>query len=285
MLDICWIFLCPLDTATSNHESIGCMHGCQVGSSVCMQNFHALSLRLFLLRRPVILFSVCQWKLKNEYKVWRQLGTNHRFWDLWSYISLYFCLYSSFIAPVPSLLIARGMDAQTSPLYTPFFGVMGAVSAVVFCGRSLNFLGDFSSTWRCLWNGKGWRWNMLHGSDAARIDYQVHHTCRYGGYCWYLRSRCGCACRPTTWCCKKYGQVRSQLCTLICHRSLYQLGAGLSVGLSGLGAGFAIGIVGDAGVRGTAQQARLFVGMVLILIFAEVLGLYGLIVALMLSTK
>lgn len=37
---------------------------------------------------------------------------------------------------------------------------------------------------------------------------------------------------------------------------------------------FAIGIVGDAGVRGTAQQPRLFVGMILILIFAEVLGEY-----------
>ena len=43
-------------------------------------------------------------------------------------------------------------------------------------------------------------------------------------------------------------------------------------GLAGLAAGFAIGIVGDAGVRGTAQQPRLFVGMILILIFAEVLG-------------
>jgi F0F1-type ATP synthase membrane subunit c/vacuolar-type H+-ATPase subunit K len=32
--------------------------------------------------------------------------------------------------------------------------------------------------------------------------------------------------------------------------------------LAGLSAGFAIGIVGDAGVRGTAQQPRLFVGMV-----------------------
>jgi V-type H+-transporting ATPase proteolipid subunit len=40
------------------------------------------------------------------------------------------------------------------------------------------------------------------------------------------------------------------------------LGAGLSVGLSGLAAGFAIGIVGDAGVRGTAMQPRIFVGMV-----------------------
>lgn len=64
-----------------------------------------------------------------------------------------------------------------------------------------------------------------------------------------------------------------------------QLGAGLSVGLSGLAAGFAIGIVGDAGVRGNSQQPRLFVGMLLILIFAEVLGLYGLIVALLLNAR
>jgi V-type H+-transporting ATPase proteolipid subunit len=64
-----------------------------------------------------------------------------------------------------------------------------------------------------------------------------------------------------------------------------ELGAGLAVGLAGLAAGFAIGIVGDAGVRGTAQQPRLFVGMILILIFAEVLGLYGLIVALIMHTN
>ena len=75
------------------------------------------------------------------------------------------------------------------------------------------------------------------------------------------------------------------LCFSNVSRSFTHLGAGLSVGLSGLAAGFAIGIVGDAGVRGTAQQPRLFVGMILILIFAEVLGLYGLIVALILSTK
>ena len=42
---------------------------------------------------------------------------------------------------------------------------------------------------------------------------------------------------------------------LLC-RSFVHLGAGLSVGLSGLAAGFAIGIVGDAGVRGTAQQPK-----------------------------
>lgn len=56
------------------------------------------------------------------------------------------------------------------------------------------------------------------------------------------------------------------------YTGFIQLGAGLAVGLAGMAAGFAIGIVGDAGVRGTAQQPRLFVGMILILIFAEVLG-------------
>lgn len=63
------------------------------------------------------------------------------------------------------------------------------------------------------------------------------------------------------------------------------LACGLSVGLTGLAAGYAIGVVGDMGVRSYMQQSRIFVGMVLILIFGEVLGLYGLIVALILNTK
>ena len=63
------------------------------------------------------------------------------------------------------------------------------------------------------------------------------------------------------------------------------LAAGLACGLSGLAAGIAIGIVGDAGVRASAQQTKLYVGMVLILIFAEALGLYGLIVGLILTSK
>ena len=78
------------------------------------------------------------------------------------------------------------------------------------------------------------------------------------------------------------GSIKSPMAL---YTGFIQLGAGLSVGLAGLAAGFAIGIVGDAGVRGTAQQPRLFVGMILILIFAEVLGLYGLIVALIMNTR
>jgi V-type H+-transporting ATPase proteolipid subunit len=62
------------------------------------------------------------------------------------------------------------------------------------------------------------------------------------------------------------------------------LGAGLTVGMSSLAAGLAIGIVGDAGVRANAQQPKLYVGMILILIFAEALGLYGLIVGLVVAS-
>ncbi|CAI9755893.1 unnamed protein product [Fraxinus pennsylvanica] len=54
---------------------------------------------------------------------------------------------------------------------------------------------------------------------------------------------------------------------------------------AGLSAGMAIGIVGDAGVRANAQQPKLFVGMILILIFAEALALYGLIVGIILSSR
>lgn len=69
------------------------------------------------------------------------------------------------------------------------------------------------------------------------------------------------------------------------------LASGLSVGLAGVAAGYTIGVVGDAvsvvvpygyiilttfqGVRAYMQQSRVYVGMILILIFGEVLGLYG----------
>ncbi|TPP66351.1 V-type proton ATPase proteolipid subunit [Fasciola gigantica] len=154
------------------------------------------------------------------------------------------------------------MDSASDPIYAPFFGVMGAVSAVVFCA-----LGAAYGTAKA---GAG-----ICSMGVMRPELIIKSIIPV-----VMAGIVGI-----------YGLVVAVLVVQQLDsakkmdKSLYQLGAGLSVGLSGLGAGFAIGIVGDAGVRGTAQQARLFVGMVLILIFAEVLGLYGLIVALMLSTK
>ena len=62
------------------------------------------------------------------------------------------------------------------------------------------------------------------------------------------------------------------------------LAAGLCCGLSSLASGLAIGVAGDAGVRAYAQTDAIFVGLVLIMIFAEAIGLYGMIVAIILST-
>ncbi|XBW34757.1 hypothetical protein QEN19_000324 [Hanseniaspora menglaensis] len=67
--------------------------------------------------------------------------------------------------------------------------------------------------------------------------------------------------------------------------SFLHLACGLCVGFACLSSGYAIGVVGDVGVRKFMKQSRLFVGIVLILIFAEVLGLYGMIIALILNTR
>ena len=77
------------------------------------------------------------------------------------------------------------------------------------------------------------------------------------------------------------GKISDQKYTL--KQGFNHFASGLCCGFSSLGAGIAIGIGGDAGVRALGQQDRIFVGMMLILIFAEALGLYGLIVALILA--
>jgi V-type H+-transporting ATPase proteolipid subunit len=76
------------------------------------------------------------------------------------------------------------------------------------------------------------------------------------------------------------------------YSGFVHLGAGLACGATGMAAGYAIGIVGDSVrfherrlrslakyslqcVRAYVRESKVFVAMVLILIFAEVLGLYG----------
>jgi len=154
-----------------------------------------------------------------------------------------------------------------SPVYSPFFGVMGCASAMVFSALGAAYGTAKSGTGIAAMSVMRPELIMksiipvvmagiiaIYGLVvAALIANNIKEGGTPGGYKLF------------------HGFV--------------DLGAGLSVGLSGLAAGFAIGVVGDAGVRGTAQQPRLFVGMILILIFAEVLGLYGLIVALVLTSK
>ncbi|BFZ14867.1 hypothetical protein BsWGS_17906 [Bradybaena similaris] len=164
--------------------------------------------------------------------------------------------------------MSTATDSDTSynynaPPYSPFFGVMGVTSAISFCA-----LGAAYGTAK---SGTGI--SAMAVMKPELIMKSVIPVVMAGIIAIY-----GLVVAVVI-----TQDISSSGYTLF--KSFLHLGAGLSVGLSGMAAGFAIGIVGDAGVRGTAQQPRLFVGMILILIFAEVLGLYGLIVALILSVK
>jgi len=156
-----------------------------------------------------------------------------------------------------------GAGTDMNPPYAPFFGVMGATAAIVFSSLGAAYGTAKSGTGIAAMSVM--RPELIMKSIIPVVMAGIIAI---------------------------YGLVVAALIANNIDKDNYSLflgfvhlGAGLSVGLSGLAAGFAIGIVGDAGVRGTAQQPRLFVGMILILIFAEVLGLYGLIVALILSVK
>jgi len=154
------------------------------------------------------------------------------------------------------------MATDLCPVYAPFFGAMGCTSAIVFT--------CFGAAYGTAKSGVG-----ISAMGVLRPDLIVKNIVPV-----IMAGIIGI-----------YGLVVSVLISgglqqkMALFNGFIQLGAGLSVGLAGLAAGFAIGIVGDAGVRGSAQQPRLFVGMILILIFAEVLGLYGLIVALLMNAK
>lgn len=61
------------------------------------------------------------------------------------------------------------------------------------------------------------------------------------------------------------------------------LAGGLCCGFSCLVSGYAIGMVGEHGVRSFAINEEFYVGLILILIFGEALGLFGLIIAILMS--
>merc|ERR1712141_813449 len=140
------------------------------------------------------------------------------------------------------------------PIYSPFFGVLGASSAMVFSAMGAAYGTAKSGTGIAAMSVM--RPELIMKSIIPVVMAGI--IAIYGVVVAVLIA----------------GQLKPAPGYSL-FNGFVHLGAGLSVGLSGLAAGYAIGIVGDAGVRGTAQQPRLFVGMILILIFAEVLGLYG----------
>jgi len=156
------------------------------------------------------------------------------------------------------------VEGTNCPIYSAFFGVMGATAAMVFSALGAAYGTAKSGTGIAAMSVM--RPELIMKSIIPVVMAGI--IAIYGLVVSVLIAQ-GLG-TPTTY---------------SLFKGFIDMGAGLSVGISGLAAGFAIGIVGDSGVRGTAQQPRLFVGMILILIFAEVLGLYGLIVALILNTQ
>ncbi|RVX22484.1 V-type proton ATPase subunit c1 [Vitis vinifera] len=178
----------------------------------------------------------------------------------------------------------------------PFFGFLGAAAALVFsfiaawpclfrrimvnissCSTggfilSVTFLGHGRGLWDCKERGGC----GLHGSDATGARHEIDCPSCYGwsfGYLWLI-----IAVIIST-------GINPKAKSYYLFDGYAHLSSGLACGLAGLSAGMAIGIVGDAGVRANAQQPKLFVGMILILIFAEALALYGLIVGIILSSR
>ncbi|KAK0710946.1 V-ATPase proteolipid subunit C-like domain-containing protein [Lasiosphaeris hirsuta] len=154
------------------------------------------------------------------------------------------------------------VNLDRCPVYASFFGAIGCACSIVFTVMGASY-GTAKSS------------GAIFSSGILRPDRLMQNT----------------LCAIMAQILSIYGLVASVIISgglvekMALHTGFLQLGAGLSVGLCGLAAGFAIGIVGDAGVRASTQQPRLYVGMVLILIFAEVLGLYGVIVSILMLTR
>ncbi|KAJ1335137.1 V-type H+-transporting ATPase proteolipid subunit [Microdochium nivale] len=153
-------------------------------------------------------------------------------------------------------------DYERCPAYAPFFGAMGCAASMIFTVLGASYGTAKSSS-------------AIFSSGILRPDRLMQNT----------------LCAVMAQILAIYGLVAAVIIAgdldeyMPLHQGFLQFGAGISVGLCGMAAGFAIGIIGDAGVRASTQQPRLYVGMVLILIFAEVLGLYGLIVCILMLTK
>merc|ERR1711934_797316 len=167
--------------------------------------------------------------------------------------------------PLPEKIPAIAIRQELCPASAPFFGFMGCAAALVFA-----CLGAAYGTAK---SGVGVT-NMvvLHSEMIMKSIIPIIMAGVLGIYGLIVAVLLGANITN-----KAYGYAS--------YSGYAALAAGLCCGMAGLSAGIAIGIVGDAGVRANARQPKLFVGVILILIFAEALGLYGLIVALILSSK
>merc|ERR1712072_1631836 len=165
----------------------------------------------------------------------------------------------------PSKIPEIAIRQEMCPASAPFFGFMGCAAALVFA-----CLGAAYGTAK---SGVGVaNMGVMHADMVMKSIIPIIMAGVLGIYGLIVAVLLGSGITPGAY---EYAS----------YSGYSALAAGLCCGMAGLSAGIAIGIVGDAGVRATARQPKLFVGVILILIFAEALGLYGLIVALILSSN
>merc|ERR1719460_1455735 len=153
---------------------------------------------------------------------------------------------------IPAIAIRQEM----CPASAPFFGFMGCAAALVFA-----CLGAAYGTAK---SGVGVaNMGVMHPDMVMKSIIPIIMAGVLGIYGLIVAVLLGSGISGT----EAYGYAS--------YSGYSALAAGLCCGMAGLSAGIAIGIVGDAGVRANARQPKLFVGVILILIFAEALGLYG----------
>ncbi|EGG20764.1 vacuolar ATPase proteolipid subunit [Cavenderia fasciculata] len=158
---------------------------------------------------------------------------------------------------------AGRLITEACPIYAPFFGAMGVTSALVFTVMGAAY-GTAKSSVGISTMG------VMKPDLVIRAFIPVIFAGVIAIYGLII-------------CVIIVGNLGKTTANYTLYKSFTDLAAGLTVGLCGLAAGMAIGIVGDSGVRAFGQQAKLYVIMMLILIFSEALGLYGLIIGILLS--
>jgi len=156
------------------------------------------------------------------------------------------------------------------PSYAPFFGFMGAALALVFGN-----MGAAYGTWKSA-VGLATIANLPSKNVQTEMVMKSIMPVILSGVCGIF----GLIIAVIISSSMEGGANKYSLFSGYAH-----LGAGLTVGLSNLATGLALGMAGEIGVQDSARQPKLYIGMVLIWSFGSALGLYGLIVALIIAVK
>jgi len=159
-----------------------------------------------------------------------------------------------------------GFSSAPCPSYSPIFGILGAALGLFFanCGAAYGIAISFDGYLKLGTMPRVDRVMLIKGLIPAVMS-SVRGV--YGLIIAILIS------------------VEIKVDDYPLYKSFAHFYAGLCVGLSGYASGYCMGILGDHGMRAVAKKPRLYMSVLLMIIFAEAIGLYGLIIALIVLTN